>query len=227
MVKKSELRTAVDYSEEEAAMAKTELRNNTTNNSLEETVISNEAAPDPFDMASLRLDQSFVETAGVKKLLTTVPIGKPSPQDFIRIHPGQEYRETFAMIELKEDREFYLLQREIARALPGEFFTATVFVCINRQGVIRLVPVRLPGPDGKKNNWHQSLMDGVQLAMLRWVRIKANMALGAYEIFEAAATIPDPTWPDLTYQELLRIGSRDRVVNSLDHLLIKRLRGLG
>jgi hypothetical protein len=198
--------------------------------STEETVstlISNEATPDPFDMASLRLDQSFVETAGVKKLLTTVPVGKPNPQDFMRFHPGQEYRDTFAMIELKEDREFYLLLREIARALPGEFFTATVFTCINRQGVVRLCPVRLPGPDGKENQWHRSLMDGVQLAMLRWVRIKANMALGAYEIFEAAATIPDPTWPDLTFQELLRIGFRDRVVDHLDHPLIKRLRGLG
>src|SRR5215471_18070909 len=31
-----------------------------------------EATPDPFDLAKLRLDQSFVEAAGVKKLLTTV-----------------------------------------------------------------------------------------------------------------------------------------------------------
>jgi hypothetical protein len=185
------------------------------------------AAPDPFNMASLRIDQTFVETAGVKKLLTTVPVGKPNPQDFVRAHPGKEYRETFAMVELKEDREFYVLQREIAKALPGEFFTATVFVCINRQGVVRLCPVRLPGPDGKMNIWHQSLMDGVQRSMHRWVRIKANMALGAYEIFEAAATIPDPEWPGLTFEELLRIGFRDRVVDRIDHPLIKRLRGLG
>src|SRR6266436_5663559 len=109
------------------------------------------SAPDPFDLASLRLDQSFVETAGVKKLLTTVPVGKPSPQDFIRVHPGPNYRDTFAMIELKEDREFYVLQREIARALPGEFVMATLFTCVNRQGVIRLFPVRLPG--GKVNVW--------------------------------------------------------------------------
>ena len=30
------------------------------------------SAPDPFDLASLRLNPSFIETAGVKKLLTTV-----------------------------------------------------------------------------------------------------------------------------------------------------------
>jgi hypothetical protein len=41
---------------------------------------------DPFDLSKLRLDQSFVETAGVKKLLTTVPVRRPNPQDFIRVH---------------------------------------------------------------------------------------------------------------------------------------------
>ena len=45
--------------------------------------------PDPFDLANLRLDQSFVETAGVKKLLTTVPVRKPNPQDFVRVHPDR------------------------------------------------------------------------------------------------------------------------------------------
>ena len=183
--------------------------------------------PDPFDLKGLRLDQSFVETAGVKKLLNTVPVGKPNPQDFMRIRPEKEFRETFAMIELKEDREYYVLQRDIARELPGEFFMATLFTCVNRQGVLRLVPVKLPGPDGRVNEWHRSLRDGVEAGMHRWVRIKANMALGAYEIFEATGVIPDPIWPNETFQDLLRIAFRDRVVDRIDHPLIKRLRGLG
>jgi hypothetical protein len=137
--------------------------------------------PDPFDLTGLRLDPSFVENAGVKKLLTTIPVGKPNPQDFGRVRQGEDYRETFAMIELKEDREHYVLHREIARELSGEFFMATLFVYINRQGVLRLVPVKLPGPDGRVNKWHRSLMDGVEAAMHHWVRIKANMALGAYD----------------------------------------------
>jgi hypothetical protein len=34
---------------------------------------------DRIEQSNLRLSQSFVETAGVKKLLTTVRVGKPSP----------------------------------------------------------------------------------------------------------------------------------------------------
>jgi hypothetical protein len=59
--------------------------------------------PDPFDVASLRLSQNFTETAGVKKLLTTVPVRKPKKQEFVRVHPGEGYRLDVAMIELKDD----------------------------------------------------------------------------------------------------------------------------
>jgi hypothetical protein len=76
---------------------------------------------DPFDLSKLRLDQSFIETAGVKKLLTTVPVGRPSPQDFVRVREGEKYRDKFATLEWKEDREFYLVDPEVARALPGEW----------------------------------------------------------------------------------------------------------
>jgi hypothetical protein len=182
-------------------------------------------APDPFDLSKMRLDQSFIETSGVKKLLTTVPVGKPSPQDFMRVHPSPDYRETLAVVELKEDREFYVLYAEIARDMPGEYFMATLYAAINRQGVVRIVPVKLPGPDGKVMEWHRSMAEFAERAMTRWVRVKANMSLGAYELFEASATIPDPTWPEIPFRELLRIAFRDRLVDRFDHPLIKRLRG--
>lgn len=183
-------------------------------------------APDPFDLGNLRLDQSFVEAAGVKKLLTTVPVRKPNPQDFVRVHPSADYRAALAVIELKDDREIYLLPPPIARDLPGEFVMVNLFTAVNRQGVVHLWPVRLPAPDGRTNEWQRSAEEAAELAMKRWVRVKANMALGAYEIFEAASSIPDPTWPELPFQELLRIAFKTRLVDRLDHAVIKRLRGL-
>jgi len=180
--------------------------------------------PDPFDLNALRLDQTFVESAGVKKLLTTVPVRKPNPQDFVRVHPSPEYRAAFAVIELKEDREVYLLTPSIARELAGEFVMVMVFTGINRQGVVHLWPVRLPAPDGRVLEWHRSAADAADMATRRWIRIKANMSLGAYEIVEAATTA-EPEWPAVSFQELIRIGFRDRLVDRLDHPVIKRLRG--
>ena len=103
-------------------------------------------APDPFDLSSLRLNPSFLETAGVKKLVTTVAARRPNPQEFFRIHPAPEYRENFAMIDLKEDREDFLVRPELVPELVGEVVYKTIVTAINRQGVVFLWPIRLPGP---------------------------------------------------------------------------------
>jgi hypothetical protein len=46
--------------------------------------------PDPFDLDSMVLDQSYLEKVGVTKLLTTITVGKPKSQSFIRVHPDPE-----------------------------------------------------------------------------------------------------------------------------------------
>ena len=77
------------------------------------------ASDDPFDLTKLRLKQDFVETAGVKRVYMTVPVGKPGAQDFIRVHSDPAYRASLAVIVLREDRdETYLLLPDIARELP-------------------------------------------------------------------------------------------------------------
>jgi hypothetical protein len=125
---------------------------------------------DPFDLSNLRLTQDFVGTAGVKKLLKHVPVGKPGKQDFVRVHPSPEYRMELAVIEFKEDRETFLLPLPIAKQLPGEFTMVTLYTVINRLGVVRLWPVSLPTPDGRINEWHRSAAEAAELAMTRWVR---------------------------------------------------------
>ena len=134
------------------------------------------AAPDPFDLASLRLNPSFLETAGVKKLLTTVPARRPNPQDFVRVHPSPEYRADFALIDLKDEREDYLVRPEVLPDLAGEVVFKTIFTAINRQGVVFLWPVRLPAPDDRKTEWPRSAREGAELAITQWVRLKANMS---------------------------------------------------
>ena len=144
----------------------------------------------------------------------------------MRVHPDPAYRLTpVAILELRDDRETYLVLPSMAADLAGEIAVATLFLTINRQGVVHLWPVKLPGLDGKHNEWHRSAAEAAEVAMKRWVRVTANMSLGAYEVFIAEANIPDPTWPDLTLSEILKIAFRDRIVDRPDHPLIKQLRG--
>ena len=52
-----------------------------------------------------------------------------------------------------------------------------------------------------------------------------NRSLGAYEVYDATGKLPDPEWPEVSFQELLRIAFKDRFIESLDHSVIKRLQG--
>ena len=180
---------------------------------------------DIFNPENLRLDQDFAETIGVKKLVTTIPVKKPSPQDFIRVNPAPAYRLSVGIIELKEDREVYLVMPSVAAVVSEEMYRATLFTAINRQGVAFLWPVRLPSPDGRQSEWQRSAAEAAELAMKGWVRVRANMALGAYDIFQASTLIPEPEWPELSFSEMLSIAFKERVVSSLDHPVLKRLRG--
>ena len=179
----------------------------------------------PFDPARLRLSQDFENKIGVKKAILTVPVRKPDRQWFIRVHPAAEWRLDTAVLELKEDRETYLVDPALWPELPGEVVPKVLFTAVNRQGVVFLWPVRLQGSDGKWDEWNRSAMEAAQLATKGWVRIAANMSLGAYEVFEATAELPEPEWPDIGFQKLLEVAFKDRFIRDLDHAVIRRLRG--
>ena len=123
-----------------------------------------------------------MKCVGVKKLRLTIPVRKPSPQDFVRVHPDPTYRENFPIIELKDEREEYIVTAALVPELANEFVTKTLYTAINRQGTLFLWPVRLPPPDGKNLEWWRSAREAAEMAMSSWVRVKANMNMGAYDI---------------------------------------------
>jgi hypothetical protein len=187
--------------------------------------------PDPFNVEALRLPPSFEQTAGIKKLITTILARKPHSQEWIRVHPDPEYRGDFATIFLKEDREFYLLKPEVAEDLRSELTAVTIYTAMNRNGVLFLWPVKRAGSDGRRaDHWHTSAHEAASAAMKRSVRVRANMGLGAYEIDVSDNPTPenDPVWPDLPFSEMLRIAffKTGCFVDNFDHPVIKMLRGL-
>ena len=75
-------------------------------------------------------------------------------------------------------------------------------------------------------DWHVSAAEGAQKAMSRWVRVTANMDLGAYDVFEAIADYGEPNWPTQSYSDLIKIAFKNRLIQSVDHQIIQKLRGL-
>jgi hypothetical protein len=183
--------------------------------------------PDPFEPASLRLSQGLRSGLGVKKAILTIPVRKPDKSWFVRTHPASEYRLETAVIELKEDRETYLVDPRLWDELATEatFGPRALFTAMNRQGVLFVWHVKLPGADGRGDEWSRSALEAADMAGSTWVRVQANMSLGAYEVYQARGDIPEPVWPELTLQQILRIAFRDRFIDSMEHPVIRRLRG--
>lgn len=194
---------------------------------LEAGGLSATAAPDPFDVASLRLSGDFGEAAGVKKAILSIPVRKPDKAWFVRAHPSEAYHISTAVIELKEDRETYLVARDLWGELAGEatFSPRALFTAMNRQGVLFVWPVRLPGSDGKIDEWSRTAMEAADMARKQWCRVTANMALGAYEVYYASGELGEPAWPDMPFNDVLRIAFKDRYIGRLDHPVLRKLRG--
>jgi hypothetical protein len=113
-----------------------------------DSILAKQNTESLFDLSKLRLSQNFAESTGVKKLVTTIPVRKPNKQDFIRVHPDADYRLETAVLELKEERENYLVAPDLWFELVGELIPKVLFTVINRQKVLSVWPVRLPGEDG-------------------------------------------------------------------------------
>jgi hypothetical protein len=179
-----------------------------------------------FNPASLRLPQNFsAANVGVKRVLNTVPIRKPGNQEFVRVHEDPAFTLETMVLELKEDRETFIVCPSLWSELSGELVPKALYTTISRQKVVALWPVRLATEDGRSDRWSSSAHDAAKLAKTRWVRVQANMSLGAYDIFAATGNIPEPEWPDVSMDQIIEIAFRDRMVDSLDHPALRRLRG--
>jgi len=190
--------------------------------------ISPEEALSPtIDLNRLRLSQNFADQVGVKKQLLVVPIRKPDRQWFIRVRPEPDWSFTTATLTIKEERgsETFIVDRTLWEFLPGELVPTLLVVGISRQSAMFVWPLRLPGSDGRSDGWSRSALAAAELAKTHWIRVAANMPAGAYDVFRASADLPEPEWPEVSFQRVIELAFADRFIRSVDHPVVRRLRG--
>ena len=191
---------------------------------------SKQEAPDPFDLNSLYL--SSEAAISVRQVLTIVPVRRPGPHTWVRVHPQSEYQTKYpvALFELRDDQDtegLHLVDPRIAAGLTMgvDVHPYHLFTTISSGGTLTLWPIRMPGPDGKWHEAHRSSLDAAHAAQEEWTRIRFNKELGAYEQKRPDGEIPEPRWPSESFSQIVEIGFRVRRIRSHDHPLLKRLRG--
>jgi len=182
---------------------------------------------DLADLAKFRLPQDFT-AATTKRLLTTVPVRRPSKEAFFRTHPDPAFQFNTMLLELKDDsRDTYLVKRELWQELAGEPAVAPklLITAVTKQGTLTLWPIRIPGSDGRIDYWNASALEAAEIAKTKWIRLVSDRALGAYVPHEAIEQNGEPKWPGETFDQIIKIAFRNRVIDSLDHPVLRRLRG--
>jgi len=180
---------------------------------------------DIFNPERLTLSSNFSASVAVKKRLTVIQVRKPGKQEFIRVHPNPNFSIQTAVIEFKEEGETYLVDPSLWNDLPGELIPKILFTTINRQGVLRLWPIRLPDEEGKLDDWNQSALESAEIAKTSWTRVSSNRSAGMYETFEATGKLDEPEWPAIKFAEILKIAFKSNYIDDWNHPALQKLRG--
>lgn len=182
--------------------------------------------PDPFDPASLRIDPGA--DLDVKLELTSIPVRRPGREWWFQVHPDPDFQLSTVVLELKEDQEVYLIDPSMRAALIGEptVVNKKLLVAITSHRVLFIWPVRLPGPDGRLDPWSRSALEIAERAQTQWVRLLPSRAAGMYNVLTTEAKLADPDWSSLpTPREVWKLAFREFRIDSIEHPVIKRLRG--
>jgi hypothetical protein len=185
-------------------------------------------APDPFNLDALRVNPERGGLSSIRQILTHIPVRKPGKQQFIQVLPGAEL--PVELLILKDDGENYLTAADLRETVAAEVTLVTLQLVITPQRVVSIWPVVIPGDP--PNPWHLSAIEAANYARDSWVKIAADMNLGAYRIMKALGDLPAPEWPkelgetpEIMMQAAIRIAFRGKMIDDPDHPVLKRLRG--
>lgn len=202
---------------------KSEKFEKTTEAKEKETFFNNEK--DLLDLSTITLSQDFRKNLELKKITTEVPVRRPHSQEFIQVHPDSKYCLETAVLELKIERETWLVEPSLWGLLPNEIVPKILYATINLQNVIFLWPIRMPSLDGRLDKWNDSAHTIVDVAKKTWVKVVSNKSLGAYEYYKAESEISPPKWPDISFQELVSRAFKGKYIRDINHPILKQLRG--
>lgn len=184
----------------------------------------------PFDLDALR--SAPLADLDLERVLTTVPVRKPGRTEFIRVHPSPDYVVDSYVLEHESglDRVVYWVSPGLRGELVKELRPVRLFTCITKLSIVFLWPAKLPLAEGSNSRntgraWHASALQAAEEAKNLWVKLVGNKELGAYEYVKARGDLGEPQWPDKTYRELIELGFKDRVIDTLEHSVVRDLYG--
>ena len=182
----------------------------------------------PFDPSRFAIPAEEMTQITTESYLTGIAVRKPNKREFVRVHPTDEFMGNFAILKPEKGLgETYIVVPQIAVQMPREFTMVQLRLAVTRQEELLLWPVPLSAENGKeRGGWGHSQREAVKVAETHWLRMQSNMNLQAYDTMIATAEIPEPVWPNYTWQQYLnKAFPGDFVIEREDHPVLLYLQG--
>jgi hypothetical protein len=189
--------------------------------------------PGEIDFASQTYPQDFQNQIGVKKVLLTVPVRKPTNQTWWSSSPDPAYRGLFGLLPVKDSSEIYFVQQNLVVPLQKWVKPFLLVTMVTSEGNPFLLPIRRPGADGRTNPAWDGMEDAVKLSWDNpglYILTSWNDQTRGYDctISDETLNLPPPEWPTESFNELMNIGFKRYYIDTLEHPYVQfLLRGPG
>jgi hypothetical protein len=179
-----------------------------------------------LDLEQFRIDQDFASHLNTRKSAVSIPVRPPNRQLWIYIHPDKDWRGAFAVLEDKINQRTYIVVPEIVPEVTADLVPKLLVTYATRQGTTGLWPIRLPDEAGRLDTYNESALSIVEQYSGQWIRVLANQVNRCYDVLLIASTeLPAPKWPDGGFKQLFNLAFQNRVINNINHPVLKALRG--
>ena len=190
-----------------------------------------EVVYNPLKLDKLRTKSSVLK--GVWTDPSRVPVwSTPEANTWVRVRSGEEHA---AIIDLlvatnassSSDRNpLYVADDSVRPEMERFVKPHRVAVGITYHDKVVFLWARSLGAGS--NTWTDSVMKAMDAAETDWVSLESDRAHSEYKVHHSPRSKEwgDPEWPDQTLEDVLGLALRDRIIDSLDHAVVKRLLGL-
>ncbi len=174
---------------------------------------------------SMGINPEFKQST-VQPVKQSLPTTKP-PQNILYTHKPNctaEFAGLFDKVKVNNYHveRFNIVSPDIQKAIGDALRFVAINLSVDKNGEHRLDISKLPSPNGYTNSYIETKAEIDSAADGQWVSYKTDMRRGVYLLTSVNTDKPLPTeWPD--FDEELEKAFEGRIIDSLDHPLLKKL----
>jgi hypothetical protein len=176
-------------------------------------------------LEQIRIDQGF-EAGQTRRTSVTVQVQRPNRAHWIYVNPDPAWRMCAVLFEDKENQSVYAVTPNIEPEMLGDVARKWLVTYGTRHGATNLWPIKMPDETGALDSYNSSALVIVNEHAGKWLRVLSSRAAAAYEIVETSIQLPPPQWPEAGFADLITKAFKGRLIDNIDHQVLRRLRGL-